>query len=166
MPRSADRISPKRIRELLWYSPETGHVFYKSTGERCDRRYGNGYHRVWVNADGVRGYFLAHRIAFVLMTGQWPVALVDHINREKNDNRWINLRQATVAENGRNAGLRSNNTSGYRGVSWDPSGKKWRARIFVNYKCIFLGSFSSEAEAYEAYKSAALRMHGEFCNVT
>src|SRR5437879_12879405 len=70
----------------------------------------------------------AHRLAFYLQTGRWP-KYVDHINGNKLDNRWCNLREATMAQNKANEGLRSSNTSGWKGVSWHKKAKKWSAQI-------------------------------------
>lgn len=87
---------------------------------------------------------------------------VDHKNRNKLDNRRENLRLATRAENLRNTGPRANNRSGLKGVRWVAAMKKWEARISANYKVEILGWFKTSEEAYEAYKVAALRLHGEF----
>jgi hypothetical protein len=87
---------------------------------------------------------------------------VDHINMNTLDNRKENLRIATRSQNQFNRNKQSNNTSGYKGVYWHRQKAKWDSIIIVNKKRIFLGSYSTPEEAYNAYREAALEMHGEF----
>lgn len=101
-------------------------------------------------------YLLMHRLIMNADDG----FVVDHINRDTLDNRRENLRIATNSENMRNRPASSLNTSGYKGVQ--KFGDKWKAVIQVNRKQIYLGSFITAEEAYEAYCSAALELHGEF----
>lgn len=89
---------------------------------------------------------------------------VDHINRNKLDNRRENLRVCTVGENRRNTDMRRNNTSGLKGIYWKDRPKKWEASINVDYKHIFLGLFKTKEEAYSAYCAAAIKYHGEFAS--
>lgn len=67
----------------------------------------------------------------------------DHINRNKLDNRRINLRTVTKSQNAFNTKLNSNNKSGYKGIYWDKFTNKWRAEIKLNYKKISLGRYST-----------------------
>lgn len=87
---------------------------------------------------------------------------VDHINNNKLDNRKENLRVCTRSENMRNRGKNKNNKSGYKGVSWFARDSCWTAGIKHNGKRIYLGLFDNPADAHEAYKKAALRLHGDF----
>jgi hypothetical protein len=84
----------------------------------------------------------------------------DHANRNGLDNRRSNLREASNSQNGANKGLSSLNTSGFKGVSAES--KRWRAEVRVNYKSIYLGSFSCREDAARAYDHAAIRYFGEF----
>jgi hypothetical protein len=79
--------------------------------------------------------------------------VVDHINRDTTDNRKSNLRVCSHADNIRNGKLRTNNTTGHPGVEKNAAGK-WTARIKVNYKNLWLGSFSSKKDAIRARKTA------------
>jgi hypothetical protein len=87
---------------------------------------------------------------------------IDHINGNTLDNRKANLRICTRAENNCNIKRRKNNTSGYKGVSFDKRKKKWSAYISKNYKHYFLGYFVTPEEAYIAYCKASKKYHGEY----
>ena len=86
---------------------------------------------------------------------------VDHKNRVRIDNRRDNLRYVEDNENARNSNTPKNNTSGYRGVSWNTKGN-WGVQIRVNTKIIRLGTFVDPIEAAKAYDAAAIKYHGEF----
>ena len=88
----------------------------------------------------------------------------DHINADKLDNRRLNLRNCSHAENNQNNRLRSNNTSGYKGVSRTKSGLKWRAYIKYNYKRKHLGEFDNIEDAARAYDAEAIKLFGEFAH--
>lgn len=93
------------------------------------------------------------------LTG-WP--LVDHRNGDGLDNRRSNLRAATNAENQRNRGLPANNTSGYKGVTWNKPAGKWQAGIRVDGRLLALGRYTDPEAAARAYDAAALLHFGEF----
>ena len=104
-----------------------------------------------------------HRIVWLLCTGQDPYPhCVDHVNGDRADNCFENLRLATVAENTRNQKLHPKNTSGYKGVSYIKRTGKWDARIKKEYKQYCLGVYSTKEEAYAAYCKAAQALHGDF----
>jgi hypothetical protein len=87
---------------------------------------------------------------------------VDHINRNGLDNRRSNLRPATTSQNNANQGRRRDNTSGFKGVSWHASRKRWNARIGFQGKTISLGHYLTREEAARAYDQAAIEMYGEY----
>ncbi len=99
---------------------------------------------------------------WLIITGEWPEGRLDHINRVKSDNRWCNLREATNSQNLMNRYAPKNNTSGYKGVTLRQANQKWRSRITVNYKRIYLGDFDTKIEAHEAYYAASQKYFGEF----
>ena len=84
---------------------------------------------------------------------------IDHINRNKLDNRKENLRIVTRSQNQMNRVIQKNNTSGYKGITWNQKRKKWQAQIMVNYKCIILGCFVEIKYAIIARKKAELIYH-------
>jgi hypothetical protein len=103
---------------------------------------------------------LMHRVLKSAKKGEY----VDHIDGDKLNNQKKNLRICTNEENGRNQVFHKNNTSGFKGVSYDKARNKWFSQIMVNYKHKGLGRFPTKEEAYEAYCKAAKLYHGEFAN--
>ncbi len=102
-----------------------------------------------------------HRIAF-LMTYKYLPSQVEHKNRIRNDNRILNLRPCNNSQNQQNTGVRSNNSSGYKGVHWRKNRSKWITRITINSKRKILGSFSCKHQAAICYNEAALKYFKEF----
>ena len=140
-------ITAERLRELLDYDPETGLFTWRVTvnnrawaGTVADAINHAGYN--YIGIEGQR--YLAHRLAWLYVHGNWPSKEIDHINRVRSDNRFCNLREATRALNARNkAGL------GYR-----RKGNRFAAAIRVNRKYLYLGTFDTEGQARSAYLAA------------
>jgi hypothetical protein len=88
--------------------------------------------------------------------------VVDHINRDKLDNRRSNLRICTQSQNMANYPMHGLNTSGRKGVYWNKKREKWRAQIRFNQKLIVIGYFHDLNEASEAYIAQAKKLFGEF----
>ncbi|MGO5114894.1 hypothetical protein ACTQ33_07655 [Candidatus Avoscillospira sp. LCP25S3_F1] len=107
---------------------------------------------------GIRRIVRFHRI--VMHAG--PDQYVDHKNRKRYDNRKNNLRCCSYAENNRNRGLRSTNSSGVIGVSFDKRRKKWTASITFNSRKIFIGRFENKEDAIMAHLKKEIELFGEF----
>ena len=154
-------LTQSRLMSLLSYEPDTGKFVWsvsrggKPAGKECGMDRGDGY--IVIRVDKV--LYLAHRLAFLWMHGAFPEALVDHVNGDKSDNKWQNLRHATSAQSLQNITIRSDNSSGMIGVSFDKRRGNWRAYIVVNSKQHHLGSFKCKRTAAEAYIAAKSRLH-------
>lgn len=98
----------------------------------------------------------AHRLAWLWVHGEWPSGDIDHINRNKLDNRITNLRVVTRSINCHNIAGRS--SSGFKGVSAASKGQRWEARIMINRKPIYLGLYATPEEAAAARKGAEIAL--------
>ena len=154
-------LSHERLLELLTYDPMGGRFYRRkarpgrTAGEVAGCLHQDGY--IAVKVDG-RSY-MAHRLAWFYVTGKWPPVEIDHVNRDRSDNRWCNLREATRSQNQQNLSRRKDNPSGYPGVTFDTAARRWRARISVGGKQHFLGHFDDLALAASAYRSAKQSLH-------
>lgn len=160
-------LAQNLLTELLSYDPATGGFTWKvarSGNVKVGDAAGSlnkksGYREIWI---GERLYG-AHRLAWFYMTGEWPEFTVDHENLSRADNRWLNLRPATQAQQCANRGIKKGNTSGFKGVSLVKATGKWCASIKINGKSKNLGStYSTPEEAAEVYAKALTAVHGEF----
>ncbi len=118
----------------------------------------NGYYHAYIGGKKVR----LHRFIMGAQQGQ----IVDHINGNRLDNRRCNLRFATKSQNAMNTGLRADNKSGFKGVSWDKKKELWTARIRVGSQYKFLGYFTDPADGGSAYMRAATRYFGDFARTS
>lgn len=168
---SEAKLTPEMVREILIYCPLTGSFKWRATrgqrakaGQSAGRvEKSTGYVRIGIDGKD----HMAHRLAWAYMLGRWPENLVDHENRVRSDNRWINLRPATYAQNNQNRTAVVVASSGLKGAFLDkrakkPGSKRWVSSIQVNGKPIHLGNFHTAEEAHQAYVAAAKKYHGEF----
>jgi hypothetical protein len=157
------------IKENLRYDPETGYLWWtkRGRGRFFDKPVGSvkqGYIRVHHRYGGLMLKHYAHRLAWFFYYGVWPKNQIDHINSIRDDNRIVNLREATRTENNRNANPREGGSSKYKGVSWNKHRCKWVVRIGSGEKS-YLGSYDTEQEAALTYNKAALNRFGEFAKI-
>lgn len=101
-------------------------------------------------------------IAWFYVHGVWPDVDVDHKDRKPDNNSIENLRLATNSQNGANKTKYNNNSTGYKGVSFHKTNKRFAARIKKDGKQIHLGYFDTAEEAHEAYCKAARELFGAF----
>jgi len=148
-----DAISQSILKRIYLYDVESGHFTKRTTGKIAGTTIQRGYVHI-----GVAGKkYLAHRLVFLYMTGEFPSSDIDHINHITSDNRWSNLREVTKSDNSRNASLSKNNNSGTTGVIWQKDRSKWTANIRVHGKRIHLGCFLDINDAVKARKEAEVK---------
>lgn len=158
----------EELCNILDYDPETGIFLWKvsrrgtsGVGSVAGRIDNSSYRRIKIGGN----YYLAHRLAWKMSYGVDPTDEIDHKNGIRLDNRICNLRKATRSENQRNIAKYNNNKSGFKGVSWDKSRRKWIVAIKNNNKQKTLGRFTDINDAAAAYATAATALHGEFLNL-
>lgn len=162
---SRELITHARLLERLVYDPETGIFTWRiSYGKKCKA----GEIAGKLKSDG-RWYigidyreYQRSRLAWYYMTGKHPDHWVDHENRIKSDDFWLNLRHAVPQENNQNSGKRSDNTSGVKGVSWNKAKQKWFAYIQIDYRLKSLGYHVRLIDAEEVATFAREFFFGEF----
>jgi len=161
-------MTREELVRRLAYDPDTGIFTWRVTTCRrmkagdlagCIDR-SKGYHRISIDGKAYK----AHRLAWLYVTGEWPPEGVDHIDGDRSNNAIANLRAATSSQNSCNRGKQRNNTSGFKGVTWDRSKGMWAAQITVAGKLKSLGRYDNVKDAAEAYRRAARGRHGEFAN--
>lgn len=158
------KLSADQLREIINYDPESGMFTWRIPRRKI---------RVGEIAGGVGSYgywyirthgklYGSHILAWLYMTGEWPSEDIDHRDTDRSNNRWNNLREASRAENLRNARAHRDSKAQFKGICWNKQRSKWVAKICVNYKQINLGLFETPQEAHAAYVEASKKLHGEF----
>lgn len=162
------KLTQSRLREVLNYDPETGVFTWAiQRGNRCPLggeaggAATDGY--IYIRVDGK--LYCAHRLAWLYVNGEWPVGEIDHKNRDRGDNRLCNLREATRTQNQANVGKRSDNTSGFKGVSFHKRKGRWQAQGRVHGRTKFFGYHATPEAASAAYVAATRAIHGDFAYV-
>ena len=153
-------ITQERLKELYCYDSASG-LFVRrinagrrwKAGDIAGTKTPDGY--IVIKIAGA--LYMAHRLAFLYITGSFPENYTDHINGVRHDNRWVNLRPVTCQENLKNTKKNSNNTSGAIGVIWDRDCKKWRSYIGVDGRLKHLGVFDNKDDAISERKSAEVK---------
>ena len=155
-------VTQDRLKQVISYDPDTGEfVWLQATSRRirvgniAGTTYEDGYRRIAIDGFGYR----AHPLAWLYVYGKFPEEQLDHINRIKSDNRLINLRLATNAENQQNHPVRRNNNSGIIGVHWYRRTGKWHAQISSGSRRIHIGYYDTIEEAATARAAAKAKYH-------
>ena len=154
-----ETLTQQQIQTALCYDSDTGVFTWKKptsnrvrVGDVATCLNSHGYLRI-----GLFGKrYLAHRLAWFYIHGVWPTHEIDHINRNRTDNRIANLRESTREENALNVGARLTNSSGIKGVSWDKVCKRWRVQLRIKGKQTYVGVFKTKEEAAIAYQKVAV----------
>jgi HNH endonuclease len=167
-------LTQESLKAVLVYDPLAGSWTWLHRPDGSPQWNGNFAGKRAGNIDPDTGYlririgkilYYAHRLAFLYMTGSWPQNEGDHENLDRADCRWSNLRDATHAENNINKPNRSDNTSGFKGVSFDKKSKKWNSEFRFNGRRFRRWGFETAELAHVAYCKDAIERGGEFARV-
>lgn len=178
--------TPETLRQLLRYEPDTGKLYWSARPismfsasrlgkeNQCatwNSRWAlkeaftctgpNGYRRGRVMSQNHQ----AHRVIWAMVYDAWPCGDVDHINRDRQDNRIANLRLASRSQNLSNTVVRPEGTSRFLGVCWSKSNNGWVAQTSWQKRHYYLGTFPTEELAARAFDDAALRLKGKFAKL-
>ena len=141
-----DSLLPSFAADVI-YAPETGEMRWKSG--RLPRLNPKGYLRFMQSIDGKERSVFAHRLAWFIYYGKPPDHYIDHVNHDRTDNRIENLRDVPNGTNAKNIELKSRNTSGFSGVYWNKTKRKWKVCVKVAGKINHLGYFHDKEAAAE-----------------
>lgn len=154
-------LDANTLRRLLSYDPQSGE-FHRvarnkavKLGMRAGCRNVLGYWQIRVEGP----IYLAHRLAWLYVHGEWPSDQIDHIDGDRCNNRISNLRQCSNKENGQNKKSYKGSTSKYVGVNWSSAHNQWMASITIDGKKNYLGVFESEEKAALEYSKAKRLSH-------
>jgi hypothetical protein len=153
-------LTQQQLKELLSYDANNGDFVWlvqrgrKKAGELAGVKDHYGYVVIRIDTK----LYKAHRLAWLYTHGEWPINGLDHINRDRADNRIENLRDVSHSANMHNAKVRCGSKSGFAGVRWRPERNRWVASIKLGYRHYNLGSFQSFDEAVDARRDAEKRM--------
>ncbi len=160
-------MDQNELKSILNYDSVTGIFTWKYRKHKNKVKAGDiagfikkddGYRHIKIN----NKKYYAHILAWCYVYGVWPNHEVDHKNRIRDDNRIDNLRKATHQQNSFNTGKYKNNTSGYKGVSWDKHSKKWHVQYTYNSKNHHGGRFKNIEDAAKKYEEIVKELHKEF----
>lgn len=158
-------ITATVVRQLLRYEPETG-IFTWLIRSRPQNPAGSPAGSVnavgYVSIVIAQKAYLAHRLAWLYVTGGGPTSEIDHRDGNRSNNRWNNLRLAVRSENMHNAKTRSDNTSGFKGVCFHKPSGLFRGDLQTYGKRQSTRYFRTAKEAAEALALLRLQYHGEF----
>lgn len=159
----SDQLTAEQLKQALKYNEQTGEFRWLSGEHRLIGKVAGTitrpkrYLRIGVR----RRYYPAHHLAWLYVHGFLPPC-IDHIDGNRLNNRISNLRLADGSQNNMNAKLRSDNTSGVKGVRWSPRHKQWRVIVCAYGVAHHIGYFRELQDAAIARLEAATRIHGDF----
>ena len=149
------KLTQSMLTDFLEYNFDSGVLSWKvnrgpvRAGDKAGYLRSDGYISIALYGTD----YQAHRLAWFIVKGAWPNK-IDHINHVRSDNRWVNFRNVSNADNSHNLSKSKNNSSGVVGVVWDKRSLKWQAQISHKYKRMHLGLYVNWFDAVCARKSA------------
>jgi hypothetical protein len=154
-------LTQEHLKVVMTYNPDTGHIYNNLRPNKALKAINScGYITVRVFSKS----YVAHRLAFLYMTGEFPAGEVDHINGLRSDNRWCNLRLASKSDNLCNAKAHSSNKLGIKGIHFNKLERKYKTQVRKQgYKTI-TGTFETLEEAIAFVQESRIKLHKEFTN--
>lgn len=146
----------KELLKIVDVHAPSGEVTYKKSGKPAGCLKPHGYTQIGFK----KKLYHKHRVVFFSVHGYLP-PIVDHIHGVEAGDGIGNIQAITQSQNCMKRKMRSDNTTGYRGVSFDKNKKRYSAGIKLNGKRISIGYFDTAIEASEAYKAKAKELFGE-----
>jgi hypothetical protein len=165
-----ENLTLDSVSQCISYDHCTGvflRISSKIRPDKCGKKAGwveksTGYLRIQIGQN--REY--AHRLAFLIMTGKYPEGQIDHIDGNRTNNCWSNLREVSQSESSMNTATRRDNKCGVKGVHWLSRDRKWGAEIVKNKIRTKLGYFDNFEDAVKARKEAEERIHGKYARAS
>jgi hypothetical protein len=160
------QLTQKRLKEVLKYYPSLGIFRWRTTGsgrkkdENAGCKDSHGYIRIRIDGK----LYGANRLVWLYVHGYFPEHGIDHIDRNRSNNKIKNLREVTQQCNMRNIGNRIDNASGVKGVHWNKSRNKWMAQICINEKRKYLGIYKKFSEAVMARYKKEKELNWKGCD--
>lgn len=161
------KLTQAKLKELLDYNPKAGIFTWKvqknsrvSIGRVAGYVESDGYRRIRID----NNLFVASNLAWLYMEGYWPECVIDHKDRDRDNNKWDNLRHVSRLCNTRNQSVRKKSTSGVTGVHWCKTTKKWNAQIKISGKSYNLGYYKNLTDAVRARWHKEIENNYPNCN--
>ncbi len=166
--RARANLTHERLKGLLSYDPDAGSFRWLTDRSRTAKAGELAGH---VSPNGKTAYvricidgrlYMAHVLAWLYMTGEFPPFRLDHEDGNGLNNMWRNIRPCTQSQNCANRRRSENNTSGFKGVTWRRRERKWLAQIGNARRRRWIGLFDTAEEAHAAYMAEAQNLFGQF----
>lgn len=165
-------LTADRLRQLIEYHPDTGLAYWRvgvnlsGPGGLASKPEWRGTEKVHIRIKIDGQYYTMGRIAFLYMTGEFPKNYADHKDRDKHNNRWKNLRDATPSQNAANSPAGRRKRDGLpKGVTRVLSRNTYEARICCRGNTELIGEYLTPEDAGRAYARRARELHGEFAYI-
>lgn len=155
-------MTQEELKSLLSYCSESGQFLWlksyrnQHTGKVAGSLDKDGYRVIKIN----RKPYRAHNLAWLYVYGCLPKNIIDHIDGSKDNNAISNLRDVTYAENSHNQRrAHKDSLTGFIGIDYNKTKKRYRARIQLNGMRVTLGGFDTPEKAHNAYLQAKRQLH-------
>lgn len=167
-PTKKPRMPALEVRRIFDYDPDKGLLLWRERG--FGRRVGSaacswpgrhGYLYITLTVKTPRRHYLVAHLVWAWMHGRWPTGQIDHINRDKADNRLCNLRETTQSRNMVNKSPLKSSRSQRNGVKLDMRNGRYYPYLWVGNRNIYMGGYATADEAYEVRMAAEIAYYGE-----